>query len=57
MTGTAKFAGKTIGKALNVVQNVVRFTYFTKKYKQSSDNVKENPNIQQEKRVHDVIPV
>ena len=56
LTGTAKFMGKTFGKALNVVQNLARFTYFTKKYKQSVSGSTENPNITQDKRQHDVIP-
>ncbi|MBQ6505518.1 MAG: hypothetical protein IJI57_16555 [Flexilinea sp.] len=56
LTGTAKFFGKTFGKAINVAQNLVRFTYFRQKYKQSVSGNTENPNIEQDKRQHDVIP-
>ncbi len=56
LTGTAKFFGSTLGKAINVVQNFFRGTYFTKKYRQSQSNDTENEVITQEARTHDMIP-
>lgn len=56
LTGTARFAGKTVGKFFNVAQNLVRFTYFKKRYRQSVSTSTENPKIRQERRQHELIP-
>ncbi len=56
LTGTAKFFGNTLGKAINVVQNFFRGTYWSKKYRQSQSEDTDNPTIKQEKRHHNIIP-
>ena len=56
LTGTARFFGATFGKAINVVQNLFRGTYWSSKYRQSQSNDTENPRIRQNERKHDIIP-
>jgi hypothetical protein len=57
LTGTAWYAGKTIGKALNWLGNLIALRFFSKeKKKRAFSKSTENPLLTQEKRTHDVIP-
>ncbi len=57
LTGTAWYAGKTIGKAINWLANLFILPWFSsKKKKRAFSKSTENPLLTQEKKTHDVIP-
>ena len=57
LTGTAWYAGKSIGKVLNWLGNLIALRFFSKdKKKRAFSKSTENPLLTQEKRTHDVIP-